>query len=115
MAYTKEQINKYQRDWRRKNPEKAKISYKESSWRNQYGIKNMTYDRYLLMLKEQNNCCYLCDKNQNELERSFHVDHNHTTGEVRKLLCEDCNHRLGWYEKSKHLINKFDNYLKEHK
>jgi hypothetical protein len=32
-------------------------------------------------------------------KRSLCVDHNHGTGNVRALLCHDCNKALGFYEK----------------
>jgi hypothetical protein len=46
------------------------------------------------MLSEQNKCCKICSK---EFKRGVnaHVDHDHDTGEVRGLLCLNCNTGIG--------------------
>lgn len=46
------------------------------------------------MIKEQQSLCYLC---QNEIayeNRTANVDHCHTTGKTRKVLCLKCNQRM---------------------
>ncbi len=57
-------------------------------------------ERYSAILKEQNMVCAICLKeevarNRSKLIRSLSVDHNHTTGEIRGLLCHGCNLMLG--------------------
>ena len=47
---------------------------------------------YQEMYHSQEGCCAICRKQQ---ERAFDVDHNHATGEVRGLLCTNCNRMLG--------------------
>lgn len=49
------------------------------------------------MLKQQKQVCALCAYN---FKRTPCVDHNHTTGEVRGLLCNRCNTLVGYLEKS---------------
>lgn len=49
---------------------------------------------YDLMVKAQNNCCSICKNKAPEGER-LHIDHDHETGEVRGLLCMQCNTLLG--------------------
>jgi len=53
-----------------------------------YGLSVEQWDK---MLIEQSGLCALCD----EPMRNPHVDHSHTTGEVRGLLCLRCNTMLG--------------------
>ena len=42
------------------------------------------------------------------------VDHNHTTGIRRKLLCSECNLLLGQVEKDKERIQAILSYINEH-
>jgi len=73
-----------------------------------YGL---TYDEYNKMFQEQNGCCFICGKHQSELKRKLFVDHNHRTGEVRKLLCNKCNSVLGLVEEDKNILVNVINYL----
>lgn len=52
--------------------------------------------QYAEMLARQNGRCAMCKALPGK--RNFHVDHNHTTGRVRSLLCFTCNFRLGVVE-----------------
>jgi hypothetical protein len=54
---------------------------------------------YDAKLEEQGHCCAICGKHQSECRRAFAVDHSHTTGAVRGLLCTRCNTGLGLVEK----------------
>ena len=57
-----------------------------------YGITVEDYDR---MYAEQNGRCAICGLHQSQQQRRLHVDHDHETGEVRGLLCMNCNSLLG--------------------
>ena len=54
-----------------------------------YGV---TLEAYETMLVEQGHACAICRRAQ---ERALDVDHDHTTGAVRGLLCTSCNRMLG--------------------
>lgn len=63
-----------------------------------YGI---TLDDFNVMLKEQNDRCAICHTNVPGgpgSPGSFAVDHDHTTGKVRGLLCARCNRNLAIVE-----------------
>jgi hypothetical protein len=62
--------------------------------RNQYGI---TLAQYNTMLEAQNYKCAICG-NEDEVEgRRLAIDHCHTSGKVRGLLCGKCNRGLGLF------------------
>ena len=69
---------------------------KESKWKMR-GIK-MTIKEYNKKFKKQKGCCMICGKHQDQLDRKLCVDHNHTTGQVRGLLCSNCNLLVGRIE-----------------
>jgi hypothetical protein len=56
-----------------------------------YGISVEDYER---MLAEQDGGCHICGKKP-EGKRALDIDHDHTTGKVRGLLCSNHNRALG--------------------
>lgn len=57
-----------------------------------YGL---TLQDYQNLYEKQNGYCPICNKHQSEFARSFDIDHCHTTGKVRSLLCNLCNSGIG--------------------
>jgi len=41
----------------------------------------------------------------------WHVDHNHTTGKVRGILCQQCNQAIGLFKDNIFIIEKAAEYL----
>ena len=60
---------------------------------------NITIAQYDEMLLKQNDCCAICKRHKSEVtvKRKNHlcVDHNHSTGKIRGLLCDKCNRGIG--------------------
>ena len=68
----------------------------------------------LKILETQNNKCAICEKRIKYPDgRNIALDHNHSTGKIRGLLCQRCNRLLGRIENNLKLIPKFLTYLKE--
>lgn len=120
----KDKINARRRQERIDNPEEVRdkantysrnnpIQGKVSGWK-QAGMKDMTYERYLLMLEKQNYCCDICGKHEDECKTTLHVDHNHVTGIVRGLLCTTCNMGIGKLKDSIEMLLKAIDYLKRY-
>lgn len=77
--------------------------------RNQYGI---TLEDYNNMLEAQGYKCAICG-NEDEVEgRRLAIDHCHTTGKVRGLLCGKCNRGLGLFYDNFTLLQNAIEYLK---
>jgi hypothetical protein len=62
------------------------------------------------MFADQNGCCAICKESGKELV----VDHCHESGDVRELLCQDCNSMLGRAKDSIETLKSSVNYLKKH-
>ena len=88
----------------------------ECSRRYKFGISQEQYDQ---MLKDQNGACKICGKPEIAVYKSgkvkqLAVDHDHTTGEIRGLLCGTCNTAIGSLN-SVELLLKAVEYLSTHK
>ena len=72
----------------------------------------MTLEDYDKLYEEQHGQCAICgtDTPGGPGER-FKVDHNHSTGEVRGLLCNNCNRGLGYLKDSPTILSKALTYL----
>lgn len=89
----------------------------KSRLKTRYGL---TPEQYAKMLEDQNGACLIC--NGNDLNSRQHqkvrqplvVDHCHTTGKIRGLLCSHCNRALGLFEDKIDLLQKAANYLQSH-
>lgn len=73
-----------------------------------YGITN---EQYQEMLKSQNGTCKICKGPETMKGRSLAVDHCHTTGQVRGLLCGKCNQGLGSFRDSPELLGSAVQYI----
>ncbi len=72
----------------------------------------ITPDDYERMLEAQGGHCALCPATVgNSLRPRLHVDHDHETGAVRKLLCSRCNMALGIVGESVELLKAMIQYL----
>ncbi len=61
----------------------------------------ITIDDYDVLLSKQNEVCAICGNKETRKNmygiRRLAVDHNHTTGKIRGLLCSTCNQGLGMF------------------
>lgn len=85
--------------------ERRKIRIRDSALRFNYGI---NLDDFNKMKEEQNGCCFIC-----KIETpNLCVDHCHSTGTVRKLLCSRCNLGLGMLGENVETIKNMLDYIK---
>ncbi len=79
---------------------------KDMSLRKLYG---MTVEEYDALFKKQGGRCAICGNIPNG--KALAVDHDHNTGRVRGLLCDDCNLGLGKFQDSPAILAKAALYL----
>jgi hypothetical protein len=119
----KDAFGKYSYWYRGLNPEaKQHIEYKARTCN--YCVIAMTYntplDWYEKKLEEQQGLCAICRKPEvaktgKGKVKQLCVDHDHTTGEVRGILCTKCNSALGLLKESLFNINNLYNYIQVYK
>lgn len=68
----------------------------------------MTVEGYERMYQEQDGKCAVCA----EPFEVLCIDHNHSTGAVRQLLCASCNTAIGLFEHP--LRSQWEAYLERH-
>jgi hypothetical protein len=96
----------------KKNPEIQKASDRKMRWERNlkctYGIVNADY---LSMFESQGGCCAICLIHQSSFKRKLCVDHDHSTGKVRGLLCHSCNSALGLARDDVNILRAAISYL----
>lgn len=97
------------REWYSNN----KVKAKDTRLKINYGI---SHERFEEMLEEQNGCCAICGKNlllgRYKADIAC-VDHNHSSGKVRGLLCNSCNRGLGYFFDNPEFLEKAIIYLEK--
>lgn len=87
---------------------KMRAQHRDYELRLRYGI---SHDDYLDMEQRQNGVCAICKQPPTQ-GRYLHVDHDHSTGRVRGLLCPECNAGLGRFGDDIDLLLAAIAYLK---
>lgn len=82
-----------QQNWRVANPELLTEGKRDYHLRKNYGI---TLKEFESLLLAQGGVCACCSSDkQTGVGKDFYVDHDHTTGRIRGLLCHHCNAGIG--------------------
>lgn len=101
-----------------KPPERlAEIRRKNlSSALRRYG---MTLAEFEQMMNRQKGLCAICgnaaDPNGVKAAGRLHIDHDHTTGQVRDLLCNHCNRGVGAFRDDPDIMRKAITYIEGHR
>ena len=94
------------------SPEEWATQNKKYYLKSQYGI---TLEDYNLKLKEQQHKCAICNTDEVDVfKQTLYIDHCHTTGKIRGLLCHSCNVALGLLKDSQTLLDNAKDYLRKY-
>jgi len=83
---------------------RKKIYSQERMLKNVYGL---SLDEYNHMLINQDSSCAICSRHDIQL----YVDHCHSSGKVRGLLCQHCNSGIGFLKDDPEIIRAALQYL----
>lgn len=98
----------YNKRWRERNPERNAALIRDWKLRRDFGISTVEYEHILL---KQSGLCAICRRPDDK--RRLSVDHCHTTGKVRGLLCLRCNRGIGLFRDDPDRLISAAMYLKE--
>ncbi len=80
-------------------------------------IRNLGYegdpDALIAWMEEHGSCCDLChyDISKSPRYHNLHIDHDHSSGKIRGLLCHNCNMALGLLRDDASLLRRAADYL----
>jgi hypothetical protein len=87
-----------------------KITQRNASMKWRYGLYLEDLDE---IYESQDHRCAICNVTEAEGPKNrFHVDHDHESGEVRGLLCQNCNIGLGKFKDNVEFLEQAIAYLK---
>lgn len=113
----KSELDAYKKEWLAANPtkpaeyakkynENTQEKRRQAQRKHRYGL---TADQFDAMLEQQDNKCAICSRSF-EGTKVF-VDHCHSVGNVRGLLCPSCNTALGLIHDDLGWLTKAKKYL----
>ena len=101
-------------NWEAQSRDKAFRGHKNSSLKKRYGI---TIDQYESLLAQRDGVCWICSRPQTSKPHnakhpnSLYVDHSHSSGLIRGLLCLNCNLGVGAFKDDAERIEQAVQYL----
>lgn len=107
-----------QRRYYRNNRAKILAAAKKRARRNwlkkKYGMTESDYEH---MLSGQAGQCFICGPNIKNPHWMKHlcIDHDHTTGKVRALICDRCNKLLGMARENSMILKSAARYIERFK
>lgn len=102
--------------WRQENRDQYNATMRKYNVDNYHRLRLNRYDitpgQHAQMLADQKGLCAICEKPPKG-KRPLAIDHRHSDGKVRGLLCYGCNRALHVLE-TVTLLEKAEAYLKKH-
>jgi hypothetical protein len=111
-GYVSDLAKKKRAAWTPERKKRDRDRAYNNSLQKQYGITVVDFDR---MFDNQQGKCAICETEKPRGRGGFHVDHCHTSGKVRALLCAGCNMMLGLAKDTPEVMKAAMQYLIKHK
>lgn len=84
-------------------------------WKLQRRGVDITQEQYVDLICNSNGLCEICNNpNTSNVKGTLSVDHDHKTGKVRGLLCDNCNRAIGLLKDNSDLLIKAAEYIRVH-
>jgi hypothetical protein len=96
----------YMQRMRERDPESLNARNRERSVFALCGKYGLTIDQYHALQERQDFLCAICHE-----DKPLHIDHCHSTGRVRGLLCKGCNSGIGMLRESPEIMARAANYV----
>ena len=113
QSYCKACANEYRKKRRVTHGDIYRRTNRRSNMRRKYGLEQEQYE----LLHKDYKYCMICGKQETEVEaqtksiQRLSIDHDHTTGKIRGLLCGKCNRALGLADESTEILKAMIHYL----
>jgi hypothetical protein len=103
--------------WRdRKSPDEKREYALRGNMSKMLREMGLSREQYGQMVVDQNNRCAICgDPPNGKRFQRLAVDHCHSSGKVRGLLCASCNLSIGHFDDDVSRLQKAIDYLNKHK
>lgn len=101
-----------QKQQRLANLAQRRLYEREWRFKRDYGLTIAQRDQ---MLAAQGGCCAVCRSSSPGNKKGWHVDHCHSTGKVRSILCHHCNNALGQAKDSPERLRALALYVEIHR
>jgi len=100
-------------EWKRSNPDKVRAQAVKKLF-------GLSWEDYLQKYAEQDGSCAICKTHlilygdRAKTDKIANVDHNHTTKQIRGLLCRKCNTAIGLLQDNITVIKNASEYLERY-
>lgn len=106
--WREDNLQRFQANQRRmRGTPEGKLRQRAGHLKRKFGI---TLEQYDAMLEAHGGGCFICGRPPRE-DISLHVDHDHSTGRIRGILCFCCNNALADFQEDPFLLAKAAAYL----
>lgn len=101
---------------KKSSPARTSPGYRRKAFASSVRIKyKLSVEEYAHLLNDQDHRCTICGTREwGGISGNPHVDHCHTSGRVRSLLCDRCNRGIGIFLEDPERLTAAAAYLRSH-